>query len=85
MARISAERASKSMDAVLERVSKKGERIVLTNKGKALAAMIPMEELALLEELEERLDLAAAKKAWAEQGAEPPLPWERVIKELGRE
>jgi hypothetical protein len=42
--------------------------------------MIPVEDLLLLEELEDRADLLAAKKALAEKG--PRIPWSQAKAEL---
>ena len=39
------------------------ERIVLDRRGRSLAALIPLEDLALLEELEDRQDAEEARKA----------------------
>ena len=44
------------------------ERIVLTRRGKSVAAVVPIEDLELLEEIEDRLDVEAARKALAEPG-----------------
>ena len=52
----------------LNRVAYGGERVVLQRRGKGVAALVSMDELALLEELENRADLAAAKKALKEKG-----------------
>jgi prevent-host-death family protein len=40
----------------VNRVAYGGERIVLHRRGRNLAALIPLEDLALLEELEDRQD-----------------------------
>jgi hypothetical protein len=39
-------------------------------------------EEAILDEIEDILDIAAVEEAWAEQGDEPLIPWEQVKKEL---
>lgn len=39
------------------RVSLRGERIVIERKGKGLFAFVPLEDLDLLERLEDKLDL----------------------------
>lgn len=54
-------------DAV-NRVAYSGERIVLKRRGKGVAALVSMEELALLEEMENRADVRAAKRALKEKG-----------------
>lgn len=64
----------------LNRVRYKGERVIVERRGKGVAALVPVEDLELLQELENRLDLAAARKALKEPGR---IPWEKVKKELG--
>ncbi len=56
------------------------ERIVIARRGKRLAALIPVEDLELLEALEDRIDVAAAKRALAEKKR---IPYEQVRRELG--
>ncbi|MBI2372311.1 MAG: type II toxin-antitoxin system Phd/YefM family antitoxin [Deltaproteobacteria bacterium] len=70
---------------ILNRVAYRGERIVLHRRGKDVAALIPVEDLALLEELEDRLDVEEGEKALAEAEAkgEKPVPWEQAKKDLG--
>lgn len=83
MAKLTTVEARDNFSEVINRASFGKERIVLTRRGKDLAAVVPVEDLDLLEELEDRLDLEAVKKAWAEQGKRPPEPWEKVKKRLG--
>ncbi len=45
------------------------ERVVLTRRGKDVAAVIPLDDLARLEELENASDVRAARKARKEKGA----------------
>jgi prevent-host-death family protein len=56
---------------VINRVAYGGERIVLQRRGKRVLAVVPMEDLALIEELEDRADILAAKKARKEKGEIP--------------
>jgi PHD/YefM family antitoxin component YafN of YafNO toxin-antitoxin module len=72
------------MGEVLERASVLKERVVLMRGGKRVAVVVPVEDLALLEALEDRLDLEDAKRAEAEarRKGEKPIPWERVRKGL---
>ncbi len=52
----------------LNRVAYGGERVVLQRRGKGVAALVSMEDLALLEMIEDREDLRAALKARKEKG-----------------
>jgi prevent-host-death family protein len=68
----------------LNRVAYQGERIVLERRGKGVAAIVPMDDLALLEALEEREDIRAARKALAEmkKKGKKPMAWKKVKQEL---
>ena len=48
--------------------------------GKAVAAVVPIEDLRFLERLENRIDLAEAKRALADPRR---IPYERLRKKLG--
>lgn len=67
----------------LNRVRYKGERIVLHRRGKDVAALVPVEDLELLEELEDRIDLESAREALKEAEKEGTIPWSEVKKKLG--
>lgn len=53
---------------VINRVAYGGERIVLQRRGKQVLAVVPIEDLALIEEMENRADIRAALKARKEKG-----------------
>jgi prevent-host-death family protein len=74
-----------NMADALNRVCYQGERVILERRGKGVAALVSMEDLALLEALEDREDVRAARKALAEMKRKgiKPIPWARVKKELG--
>jgi PHD/YefM family antitoxin component YafN of YafNO toxin-antitoxin module len=59
--------------------------VVITHRGKDLAALVPIEDARFLEELEDRLDLEEARAALAEAKADPEqsIPWETLKAELG--
>lgn len=59
------------------------ERVVITRQGKEVAAIVPMEDVRLLEELEERLDLIDALTALEEAEEKGTRPWSALRKELG--
>jgi prevent-host-death family protein len=52
----------------INRVAYAGERIILERRGKGVAALVSVEDLALLQELEDKADIRAAKKALKEKG-----------------
>ena len=55
-----------NMADTLNRVAYQGERVILERRGKGVAALVSMEDLALLEALEDGEDVRAAKRAIAE-------------------
>jgi prevent-host-death family protein len=77
---IDATEARASFSDLTNKVAYGKERIVISRKGKRLAAMVPIEDLELLEALEDKADLAAARKALKEPGTKS---WERFKKERG--
>jgi len=83
MARISASKARSDLAEVLNRVAYKGERILLHRRGKNVAAVVPIEDFALLEKLEDRIDLEDARAALAEVRKKGTIPWEKIKSEMG--
>ena len=67
----------------INRVGFGKERVTLTRHGKAVVALVPIEDLELLEALEDRIDLEEARAALAEAKAHGTTPWEQVKAELG--
>jgi len=52
--------------AVVSRAEYAKERIVIERRGRPVAAVVPIEDLAALEELEDRLDAAEAERILAD-------------------
>ncbi|MCI0640698.1 MAG: type II toxin-antitoxin system Phd/YefM family antitoxin [Gemmataceae bacterium] len=52
----------------LNRVAYGGERIILKRRTKKVAALVSIEDLDRLQELEDQADIAAARKARKEKG-----------------
>jgi prevent-host-death family protein len=77
---MTATQARQDFAETVNRVAYRGERVVLERRGKPLAAIIPVQDLEILEKLEDRLDLEAARAALAKPGT---VPWKKVKKELG--
>lgn len=67
----------------LNRVSYIKERVVIRRHGRDVAAVVPIEDLQFLEEIEDRLDLEEAITALKEADGEELIPWEKVKKDLG--
>ena len=65
----------------LNRVAYGGERVILMRRSKKVAALVSMEDLALLEKMENDLDVQAAKQARAEGGK--PIPLAEIKARLG--
>ena len=55
----------------------------MRRRGKDIAAVVPIEDLHLLEELEDRIDLADARAALAETKKKGAKPLDKVLKEIG--
>lgn len=82
MGRIAASEARKNFATILNEVAFGGERILLHRHGKDLAAVVPIQDVELLEALEDKMDLEAARKALSEKG--PRVKWEQLKKQLSR-
>ena len=63
MTRLNATDARSDFSTTLSKVAFTKERVLLERHGKPLAALVPVEDLELLQELENRLDLAAPEGA----------------------
>ena len=66
--------------AVLNRVVRRGERIVVRRSGKDVAALVSLEDLDILRKIEDRLDNEAADKALKDPHR---IPWKKLKKDLG--
>src|SRR5690242_16750703 len=77
MERLSVVELRNSLSDVLNRAEYRGERIIIHRREKEAAAIVPIEDLRLLERLvreeEDRIDTAAALAAREESGERIPL------------
>jgi len=78
--RISTADARKKLANIVNRVAFGKEAFVLTRRGEALAALVSVEDLKLIQEIEERTDVEDAWQARAE--SEETVAWEELKKEL---
>ena len=60
--------ARKNFADIVNKVAYGNEPIVLTRRGKKIAALVSMDELELLQQIEDHIDIEDAKKALAESG-----------------
>ncbi|MCX5674462.1 MAG: type II toxin-antitoxin system Phd/YefM family antitoxin [Planctomycetota bacterium] len=81
MTSLSVSKARGQFAELINQAAYRGRRVALKRRGKTVAAIVPAEDLAALEALEDRLDIEAAKKALAESNER--IPYEKVRKELG--
>ena len=78
---ISTSKARVDFAEMINQVAYRGERIVLGRHGKPIAAIIPIDDLTFLEEIENRMDIDAAKRALAE--SDERIPYEKLRQDLG--
>jgi prevent-host-death family protein len=64
---------------LINRAEYAGERTVVHRRKKPVAAVVPIEDLELIERYEDEVDARLIKKARKEK----TVPWEQVKKELG--
>ena len=81
MTTVTTAEARKKLAEIVNRVAYGKEPVVLTRRGEEIAALISMEELALLQLIEDHIDIEDARKALAEPGKN--IPGEKFWKELG--
>jgi prevent-host-death family protein len=80
---VSTSKARVDFAEMINQVAYRGERIVLDRHGKPIAAIIPIDDLTFLEEIENHMDIDAAKRALAE--SDERIPYEKLRQELGLE
>ena len=87
MTRIQATAVRDNFADVVNRVAYKGERFMLERRGKAVAALVPVEDLVRLEELEDRLDAKEGARVLRQMKAkgEKPIPVAEMKRRLGIE
>jgi prevent-host-death family protein len=72
-----------SFSDTVNRVAYGKERLVVTRHGKEMVALVPIEDMRLLEALEDRIDLEEARAALVEAKTQETVPWEKVKEGLG--
>jgi len=82
MRRASATQVRDDFSDTISRVAHTGERVVVQRSGKDVAALVSIEDLTLLEELEDRIDIEEARRILAKEG-DRSVPWSAARKRLG--
>lgn len=80
---VSTVKAREQLSTVINRAAFGKERVILTRRGKEIVAVVPIEDLRFLEELENRIDLDDARAALAEVKKKGTISWERIKADLG--
>ena len=75
MLQVDVTKARQEFAETLDKVRHARERVIIRKHGRDAAALVPMEDLRLLELMEDREDLAAARRTLAQGG--PSIPWEK--------
>jgi len=74
-----------NLSEALGRAEHGKERVVIRRNRKPIAALVPLEDLRLLEQIEDRLDLRDFRRAWEIAKREGFKPLEQVLLRLGIE
>ena len=82
MPRINVMEARRTFSKTINRVAFAKERIVLERRGEDVAVLVPVEDLALLEVMEDRIDAEEARRRLADAEDET-ISYEEVRHELG--
>ena len=61
------------MGRLVDRVTQKGDRVVINRRGRDVAVIVSMDDLALIERLEDQIDAAAVRESRRNREASIPL------------
>jgi prevent-host-death family protein len=84
MAVMEATKAKNTFGDTISRATYGKERIILTRRGKAVAAIVPMEDIALLDELENEADAEDVRLGREEAARGEGIAWNDVKAEFLR-
>ena len=78
--KLSASEARKKFADIVNRAEYRGERVIVRRRNRDVAAVIPIEDLHLLQKVEDRMDIKDALKALKEPRGKT---WKQLKTELG--
>jgi prevent-host-death family protein len=84
MSILEATKAKDTFGDTLNRAAYGKERIILTRRGKPIAALVPLEDIELLDEMENAADADEVRLARAEAVRGEVVAWEEVRAEFGQ-
>jgi prevent-host-death family protein len=80
---VNSAKARKSFSDLLNESGFGGKRIVVTRKGKAVAAMVSIKDLEVIQALEDQKDVTEAQRILSDPDSEF-ISWDEAKKELAR-
>jgi prevent-host-death family protein len=83
MGQVNTVNARAQFSEIINRAAFGKERVTLTRRGKEIVAVVPIEDVKLLEALEDKIDLEEARAALAEAKKKGTVSWQKFKKELG--
>lgn len=83
MGQVNTVEARAQFSEIINRAAFGKERVTLTRRGKEIVAVVPIEDVKLLEALEDKIDLEEARESLAGSKKKGTVPWEKIKKELG--
>ena len=83
MSNVSTKEARGQFSSVVSRAAFAKQRTILTRHGKAVAAVVPIEDVEFLEKLEEQIDIEDARAALADVKKRGTVSWNKMKLELG--
>ncbi|HEU63775.1 MAG: hypothetical protein KR126chlam4_00227 [Candidatus Anoxychlamydiales bacterium] len=75
--------AREQLPDIVNKVAYGNKHIILTRRGKKVAAIVSIEELEFIEALEDRIDLEDARKALKDIKKQGTVSWKKIKSELG--
>lgn len=79
---VSVSDARETFAELVNRAAYGHERVLVSRRGKPIAAIVPIEDVEYLERIEDEFDLRAIEEALADPENAVPIPWEQVEAEL---
>jgi len=83
MTKLTTTKARERFGDTMNRVAHGKERVVLTRGGKDLVAIVPVEDLAQIQALEDKQDIRDARAALREAKKKGTIPLDQLKRELG--